>query len=50
MWLITKEGHHALGTSIFTDTELNITSQGRPYLGAAIGSSEYVERFEESTL
>ncbi len=47
-WLVTKEKYHCSGTSTFTGTGVNITPQGRPYLGAAIGSSDYVKRHVES--
>ena len=41
-WLVTKEGFHADATSIFAGTGVNVTPDGRPHLGAAIGSREYV--------
>ena len=46
-WLITKEGHHANAISTFAGTGVNITPEGRPYLGTAIGSQEYVEAHTE---
>ena len=30
---------------LFQDTQVNITSQGRPYLGAALGSQEFVDQY-----
>ena len=42
-WLVTKEGFHDSATSTFANTGVNITTNGRPYLGAAIGSKEYVK-------
>ena len=42
-WLVTKEEHHANATFIFASTGVKITSSGRPHLGAAIGSEEFVE-------
>lgn len=48
MWLVTKEGCYAAGISTFTDTGLNVTSDGRPYLGAAVGSRKFVEKHVES--
>ena len=42
-WLVTKEEHHANATSIFASTGVEISSSGRPYLGVAIGSAEFVE-------
>ena len=47
-WLVTKEGCHDAGISTFTDTGVNVTSEDRPYLGAAIGSAEYVESYVKS--
>ena len=44
-WLVTKEGCHTAATSIFAGTGVNFTSDGRPYLGAAVGSTEYVEGY-----
>jgi len=44
-WLITK--HHVqqdAGTG-FADSGIRITSEGRPYLGAAIGSENFVNSF-----
>ena len=37
------QGYHADAISSFAGTGVNITSEGRPYLGTAIGSQEYVE-------
>ena len=36
-WLITKEKHHATATTFFANTGLQVTLEGRLYLGAAIG-------------
>ena len=41
-WLVTKEGLHDAAVSIFANTGVSVTCNGRPYLGAAIGSQEYV--------
>ena len=41
-WLVTKEGCHTAGTGV------NVTPDGRPYLGAAVGSAEYVENYVKS--
>ena len=37
-WLVTKEKHLAAATASFADTDVQITSEGRLYLGAAVGS------------
>ena len=47
-WLVTKEGCYAAGISTFTDPGVNVTSDGRPYLGAAVGSRKFVEKHVES--
>ena len=39
-WLVTC---HTAGLSTFAGTGVNVTSDGRPYLGAAVGSAEYME-------
>ena len=43
-WLITKDPHIAKAQELFGDTQVNIT-QGRPHLGAALGSQEFVETY-----
>ena len=47
-WLVTKEGCQAAGLSTFAGTGVNVTPDGRPYLGAAVGSVKYVENYVES--
>ena len=44
-WLITKEHHLSAAKSCFTGTGVNITHEGRSYLGAPIGTLEYIESF-----
>ncbi|XP_065918834.1 uncharacterized protein [Dysidea avara] len=44
-WLVSKERFHSIATTLFSDTDVQITSAGRPYLGAAIGSNAYVQEF-----
>lgn len=38
---ITKKNHHANAITTFADTEVNVTAEGRPHLGAAIGSQNF---------
>ena len=45
---MTKDGHHEEASAIFADSGVNITSDGRPYLGAAIGSQEFIEDYVRS--
>ena len=47
-WLVTKEGLHDAAVSFFANTGVSVTSNGRPYLGAAIGSREYMAGQVES--
>ena len=47
-WLVTKEEFLAEATSTFAGTGVHITSHGRPYLGAAVGSQEFVKAHVES--
>ena len=44
-WLITKEQYLSQAKELFHDSEVNITSEGRPYLGAALGSEEFCDQF-----
>ena len=44
-WLITKDSLLVKAKEIFHDTQVNITSQGRPHLGAPLGSQEFVDQF-----
>ena len=44
-WLVTKEDHLADAMVAFTDTDVKVTSDGRPYLGVALGKEEYIQSF-----
>ena len=44
-WLVVKKEFQSMATTIFGSTQVNITSEGRPHLGAPVGSSEYVSKF-----
>ena len=44
-WSVTKEGYDAVGVSTFADTGVNLTPYGRPYLRAAIGSEDFVQKY-----
>ena len=43
-WLVIKE-HESAAHTLFGDTEVKITSEDRPHLGAPFGSLEYVSSF-----
>ena len=40
-WLVVKEGYHDTACTLFAGTSLCITTEGRPYLGASLGSPEF---------
>ena len=42
-WLIVKPGHLSVARDLFGDTVVNITSEGHPYLGAPLGTDDYVQ-------
>ena len=44
-WIVTKENKHNEAIETFEGTCLNITTEGRRYLGSAIGQDTFVERF-----
>ncbi len=44
-WLVTKERHLSHARELFQDTPVNITAQGRPYLGTALGSNEFCDQY-----
>ena len=41
-WLVVKEEYLASAQRIFGGSGIQITSAGRPYLGAPIGSQDYI--------
>ena len=47
-WLVTKEGLHDTAASIFASTGVKVTPDGRPYLGAAISSPDYISSHVET--
>jgi len=44
-WLVTKEECHDDAIAAFEGTKINITSAGRPYLGAALGTPTYIDQY-----
>ena len=44
-WLVTKTDFHSEATVIFGDTNVDITSVGRPHLGAPLGTKVFAEQF-----
>ena len=41
-WLVTKQKHYATATTFFANTGVQVTSEARPYIGAAIGTEDFV--------
>ena len=44
-WLVVKEEYLASAQRVFDGSGIQITSAGRPYLGAAIGSQDYIRDY-----
>ena len=44
-WLVVKEDYHDTACTLFAGTSLCITTEGRPYLGAPLGSPEFKSTF-----
>ena len=43
--LAAKQSHHAAALSAFHDTQITITAEGKPHLGAALGTFTFVEHY-----
>ena len=46
-WLVTTEEHYSAARITFAGTDVNITKEGRPHLGAPLGSTDYKKLFLE---
>ena len=46
-WLVVKEGLLQRANHVFMGTGVQVTSSGRPYLGAALGSTTFIDSFTE---
>ena len=42
---MVKGDHHTEAKKIFQDTGVNITKEGKRYLGAALGDEEFVNEY-----
>ena len=42
------QGYHSAAVAPFEGTNVNVTSEGRPYLGAAIGTKEFIQHYIKS--
>ena len=47
-WLVIKQGLQEEARALFGNTDVTITSYGRPHLGAAIGSEKFIREYEKS--
>ena len=47
-WLVVKGQFLEHARHLFSNTCVNITAEGRPYLGAAIGSRAFIEDYVSS--
>ena len=47
-WLVTKQRHFDEASNMFAGSGVNVTLDGRPYLGAVMGSQEYIEKYANS--
>ena len=47
-WLITKEQYLPQARELFQESEVNITSHGRPYLGAPLGTDKFCVEFVQN--
>ena len=41
-WLVTKEDCLSRPAAAFANTDVKVTSEGRHYLGVALGTEEYI--------
>ena len=44
-WLITKKDHYQAAREAFADTKVQVTYEGRPYLGVPLGTEDYCHSF-----
>ena len=44
-WLIVKPKKGQAAKEIFSETAINITTEGRKHLGAALGSRDFLEEY-----
>ena len=46
-WLVVKPPFQARASELFTGTGVNLLIEGHPYLGATIGSRDYMQKYVE---
>ena len=47
-WLVNRDLHLQNAVKIFAGSGVNITTEGRPYLGAALGYPDFIEEHLKS--
>ena len=45
LWLVTKPQHLETAKTTFGGTNMNITTEGRPHLGAPLGTQKFAQQF-----
>ena len=45
IWLVVKEPHLSAAISSFGNTQVNITTESKPHLGAALGTQTYIDQY-----
>ena len=48
LWLVVKEDKYNEAKEIFHNTNVNITKEGRHYLGSALGNDSFIEAFAQN--
>ena len=49
-WLVVKESYLSTAKQVFQDTGVNVTTEGRPYLGAPLGTEEFTTKYMSEKL
>ena len=49
-WLVVKEDKYNEAMEIFHNTNVNITKDGRHYLGSALGNDSFIEAFAQNNV
>ena len=44
-WLVVKEGAESVTCNLFKDSQINVTTEGRQYLGAPVGRQSFIQEF-----
>ena len=47
-WIIVKQEYQQEASRVFAESGINLTTKGRPYLGAAIGTEKYITEYVSS--